>query len=262
LFIRVVKPSMASSMIPMKMLVKLSKKNGFFCLPPDETAELGKAVYELEKITNYDEGTKTVHIVGKIGDNSFAKITKALMGIETAKRNMFVRLAREALAKNPNQKVVLCFNYSNTIEYVKNALEEFEPLVLDGRTSVIRRTQILDAFQAPNAKYRVLIGNVTVCSTGIDLDDKNGGFPRTAFINPNYSTITLYQLGHRFHRANTLSNADVFFVYGKATPELKVLNALASKSGVMKDVTPEQAEAGVVFPIDMPSFYEMPAESA
>ena len=257
LFQTVLKPVLSSSMIPMKIPFTLSKYNGYYQMSPEQEAELGLAVSELESVSGYDKDTGTVHItaVGSKDGSSFAKIQTALVMIERAKRDLFVRLAIDAL-RTPHTKVVLCFNFASTIDYVQHALREYEPLILDGKTTQKQRGYILDAFQAPNDRYRVLIGNVTVCSTGIDLDDKHGGFPRVAYINPNYSTITLYQLGHRFHRADSKSNARVYFVYGKARPELSVLNALSYKSKIMKETTPEQADAGVVFPVDMPSFVE------
>jgi hypothetical protein len=258
LFLHCIRPSLASAMTPPSLAVSLVKRNGFYETPDDdEQAELFRAVCMLEHATCYDASTQTVQVT-KLGvdSNSFVEIAEALVAIEWAKRHMFVRLARKTLASDPSRKVILCLNYAKTISYVEQALAEFEPLILQGSTSQPRRVHILDAFQAPNTMYRLLIGNVQVCSTGIDLDDKHGGFPRTAYINPNYSTITLYQLGHRFHRANTRSNADVFFVYGKNRPETMVLDALSRKSEIMKEMTPEQAKAGVIFPVDMDSYTE------
>lgn len=264
LFLHCVRPSLSSSMIPAALPVRLIKMNGFYEVhDPAEALELQLAVQKLQRAVGYDATTHTIQIT-KLGDKSgsFAEIAEALVAIEWAKRKLFVRLALECLNGGSTHKVVLCFNYSKTLRYVEKALADYEPLVLDGQTSQARRAYSLDAFQAPNTTYRVLLGNVQVCSTGIDLDDKHGGFPRTAFINPNYSTITLYQLGHRFHRANTKSNANVFFVYGREDPELGVLDALSRKSEIMKEMTPEQATAGVVFPVDMPSYYEGPAGAA
>jgi hypothetical protein len=265
LFLKCVRPTLASAMTPPALPVALVKRNGFYEIEdPDEAHALSVAVMKLEGAAGYDATTHTVQVT-RIGDKagSFAEIAEALVAIEWAKRHLFVRLARQALQTGTANKVILCFNYSKTIDFVEDALREYDPLVIQGSTSQSRRTHILDAFQAPTTTYRVLIGNVQVCSTGIDLDDKHGEFPRTAFINPNYSTITLYQLGHRFHRANTKSNADVFFVYGKERPEMMVLNALSRKSTIMKEITPEQAVAGVVFPVDMGSYHEgSPADPA
>lgn len=45
--------------------------------------------------------------------------------------------------------------------------------------------------------------------------------------SPSYSTITLYQLGQRFIRADSRSDATLHFVFGKHAQESNVLKALA-----------------------------------
>ena len=37
---------------------------------------------------------------------------------------------------------------------------------------ILKSKNIIDNFQAPDNINKILIGNLTVCSTGIDLDDK------------------------------------------------------------------------------------------
>jgi hypothetical protein len=97
-------------------------------------------------------------------------------------------------------------------------------------------------------------------STGIDLDDKDGKFPRIAFVSPNYSSINLYQLGFRFLRADTKSATELYFVYVAHAHESKILKVLSAKSKVMKETTPEQVDNGVIFPNDHTSFYELPPD--
>lgn len=131
---------------------------------------------------------------------------------------------------------------------------------LQGSMNHGQRMQALQDFQEASTRVRVMVVNQSVASTGIDLDDKDGRFPRVCFVSPNFSTITAYQLGHRFLRMDTQSNAHVEFVYGKdrahityansPTVELKVLNALAAKGQIMKETTPEQVAAGMLFPSD------------
>lgn len=143
-------------------------------------------------------------------------ITRALQVIETGKIGLFARLALKELEK-PRQKVVLAVNYIETIVDLKAMLEAsgYSVLLLQGSMSHEQRYSALRSFQAPSNEYRVMVVNQSVASTGIDLDDKHGQFPRTCFVSPNFSTITAYQLGHRFHRMDTCSDAHVEFVYGK-----------------------------------------------
>lgn len=254
LFQKVVKPRVSSSMLTPKTEAILHKHNGFFnILDEDELECLERGILKLRAIV---EGESDIHITKVGGGATFGAITKALQLIEAGKKSMLVRKAREVLESHPTSKVILCVNYTATLEFLEKALEEFEPLILNGSVPSHRRGQIIHAFQAPTDKYRVLIGNVSVCSTGIDLDDKHGMFPRTAYISPNYSTITLYQLGHRFVRADSKNSANVYFAYGKDAVEMSLLESLARKSETMKETTPDQVDRGVIFPVDLPTFTE------
>ena len=152
--------------------------------------------------------------------------------------------------------MVICINYTETLNDVAEGLSDFNPLILNGKVSHKRKAEIRDEFQGDN-ESRLLIANLKVCSTGIDLDDKFGHRPRFCLISPNYSTIDLYQLCYRFLRMNTKSAPTIHMVYGRHSCELPVLKALASKSKVMKETTDGQTEAGVVFPCDFPFFDEL-----
>lgn len=253
LFQEVFKPRLASAMPPTRLNGTLHKHNAFYHIVEKyERDELTEGVRALQEAVKYDTGT------GRVSYKSanFGDLTKALVKIEEAKVGTFLRIARNALMEDENCKLVICFNYRSTLRKLKAALDWWNPLVLDGAVSKQRRKEVIDAFQAPTHHRRVLLGNVSVCSTGIDLDDKHGGFPRLALVSPNYSTITLYHLCHRFQRLDTKSDSTVKMIYAKHCQELSVLNALARKGGVMKQTTKEQVEAGVLFPGDFPRWDE------
>ena len=178
-----------------------------------------------------------------------SRISVVLKNLEKTKVKTAVRLVKEQLLKDPNKKVVLLFSYIDSITSSSLELEHFNPLVIYGKTPQKKRIEYLKKFQSGNTENRLLIGNLEILSTGIDLDDKFGNFPRICFCNANFNAITLYQLVHRFKRIDTKSNADIRFVYCKSSElEVRIMNALTRKTLVMKETTEMQVKHGVVFP--------------
>lgn len=254
LFQRVFKPARASVMPVPEFSTRVHKMNAFFeVVDPQERAVLKLGVEALSRACSFNTATGEVAHQSGGGNTALAslqRITRALLQIETGKIGTFVQVAKSILDRYPHAKVVICVNYIATLRDLSVALSGYSPLMLDGSTSVLKRAAILRQFQTPTIAHRLLLGNVSVMSTGIDLDDKDGRFPRTALVNPSYNTIALYQLGHRFLRADTKSDAGVLFVFGKHATEMRVLQALARKANIMKETTQEQSSAGVVFPGD------------
>jgi superfamily II DNA or RNA helicase len=267
IFINVVKVKASSSMNLNEIQqsgVVLKKYNGYFVLNEEKNREkMEMAISELSKIENAQISHFSRNMGGGGGrtrnevNDMMAQLVRTMTIIETAKIDTFARLTRQQLTENPQKKVVIGVNYSATLYDLENLLREFKPLVINGSTSIKRRQTILKQFQEPSTEHRLLIGNVSVISTGIDLDDKHGNFPRVCYVSPNYNTIHIYQLSHRFLRGlDTKSNAEIYMVYSNHTQERRILESLAVKSNIMKTVTIEQAEAGVVFPCDYETHYE------
>ena len=253
IFQQVIKPAISSAMPPPNLGLQITKANGYYhILDDDEAILLRDAVFNLGAAASFTNQTLNENR----GIQSLRAISAAMSQIETAKIGTFVRIAREALENNPQQKVALCVNYSATIADLVHELSIYSPLVLDGSVNVKKRGEILRKFQDPSTVYRLIIGNVSVMSTGIDLDDKDGRFPRIAFVSPNYSSINLYQLGFRFLRADSKSPSEMYFVYGSHAREQTILAKLAAKSNIMKETTPEQVAQGIVFPNDHVKFEE------
>lgn len=253
LFQSVFKQARSSEMPVRSLGSHVSKLNAFFEVHDTrDRMALSCGVTALTKACAFNTSTMQVDYLhnGTTALESLRMITRSLLQIETGKIGVFIGTTSIILDSTPNTKVVICVNYSATLRDLVAGLSRYNPLVLDGSTPVHKRMELLGKFQAADCAHRLLIGNVSVMSTGIDLDDKSGMFPRIALINPSYSTIALYQLGHRFLRADTKSDSNVLFVFGKHSTELHMLEALARKSCVMKQTTREQSVAGVVFPGD------------
>ena len=256
LFQRCFKTHMACAMDPPKNPdVVIEKRNGYFEISRDKKQLLSRGVRTLSDVSSFDPTTGGVSY-GSNGADTVVAITQALMMIETAKVPTFARLARETLKRDDTSKVVLCLNYCATLDDLVIELADLAPLVMRGSMSAEKRGLAMSSFQEPNSTNRLLIGNVSVLSTGIDLDDKHGSFKRTAFVSPTYNTITIYQLSHRFLRLDTKSSSSLFMVYGKHASETRVIDALSKKSQVMKETTQQQVEMGVEFPGDYKAFVE------
>jgi len=247
LFNRVLRPAQVSSMSPPPVPgVSIHKSNAFYAVrDPDEHRRMTDGVRALMHAVMYDptHGTvdmaQAVLLLGGGGTATIQAMSRALLQVETAKLGTFVRVARALLSDPacPGRKVVICVNYNSTLADLRRDLQEFDPLVMNGAVAVDSRARVLSSFQAPDGRHRLLLGTVSVCGTGIDLDDKHGGFPRHALVSPNYSAITLYQLGQRFLRADTASSSTVHYVFAKHAHEENVLHALATKSNVMRETT-------------------------
>ena len=263
LFLNVIKPH-ASSAMDLRQIqntgIILHKYNGNFRLNDERNQEkVTAALEDLNKINDLRMRIREQRRTN--GDpnagSMMAQVVRALTVIETSKIDTFHRLARKDLEFDPCKKVVIGVNYSATIKDLASLLAEYNPLIIDGSKSVKARRAILDKFQAPTSEYRVLIGNIAVISTGIDLDDKHGEFPRVCYVSPNYNTIHIYQLGHRFLRGlDTKSDTDIYMVYSDNRYERRMMESLMSKGQIMKSVTREQADAGIVFPCDYQAYVE------
>ena len=239
----------SSSMPPLTLSqsdnISLIKRNAFYNIEDKDRDNLRIAV---SKLSNYK-----IMELSSVKEQNF--IQCVLMEIELLKLATIERIIKEHLS-TPNEKVVLCLNYKNSVKILTEKLKDFSPLILTGETSLPERSKNISRFQEPNLNNRLLIANLNVCSTGIDLDDKNGNFPRFCLVNPSYSTISQYQLCHRFYRQDTRSTAVIHFIYGKHAYELAILNSLSEKSRVIKDTVNEQSKNEITFQCDYINYIE------
>lgn len=279
--IHIIKPELTSCMNPTEILnspFTLEKFNGFFeCNNAEYQTKIDRAVSVLQEMANQIQTMRIAVRTPRAGSGASAgeeeggattsgtqphqeimrRITMCMMEIETAKIHTFYTLACKYLndPTQPNKKVVIALNYNDSISELKTLLQEYNPLILNGSKTFTLRQTILKRFQTASNEHRLMIGNFTVMSTGIDLDDKHGDYPRVCLASPNCSTISIYQLGHRFLRGKeTKSKSQIYMVYSRSKCERKITELLMRKSTVMKEVLSDQVDAGMILPCDYTTY--------
>lgn len=265
LFQRIVKPAVSSFCdvdLEQKANIKLSRYNAYYMIRDDTNKKIIKdGIGELEKAVRYMKSGTMAPMA-----RTFSKITKALMRIEKAKVETFIRIIEERLNEHPAEKIVVCLNYLENINTITEHLLSIDvkPLVLTGATSITGRKKIIHDFLANDvdiSKNSLLVGNLQVLSTGIDLDDKFGNRPRFCLVSPNYKCLDLHQLGYRFLRQDTKSSSTVHVIYAQedGCAEMNIIKAINRKGKIMKDTTGFQ-NIKEIFPNDYPEWKEIKDE--
>jgi hypothetical protein len=145
LFQEVFKPQLSSAMPPARLAGTLHKNNAFYhIVEQKDRDDLTNGVGALELAVRFDRDTGRV----SYKEVHFGDMTKALVQIEEAKVNTFIRIARNTLMADDECKLVICLNYTSSLRRIKQALEWWNPLVLDGSTSKKDRKVVIDKFQS------------------------------------------------------------------------------------------------------------------
>jgi SNF2 family DNA or RNA helicase len=256
-----------SSMDAPEINIEQDYKNGFYHMSPIDSQDLINGVGALryaiaklqwlsrgehEVVQSYDQNAINAILQGHEG---IAAVTFALMAIEHAKLSTVIRLARQQLEQDPNCKVILYFNYHESLNEAMAALRRYNPVQIHGGMKTKQRDISLELFQQDNNNCRVLIGITRVGSVGIDLDDKFGNHPRFMYIIPDYRFIDLYQATGRIYRLSTRSKATVRFIYGQSgVIESNILDAIERKTITTKQYILTQHPAP--FPGDFEEYIE------
>lgn len=248
LYVNVVKKHISGSMpSPTSINVELDTKNGFYNIDKEKEEQLSKALQELSKAVKFDSETGNVNMK----ENAFGAITKALQNIELSKVKDIGRVAINILSQNNENKVIISVNYNQTIEELKEILQDYNPLVLNGSIVIKKRGKIVDNFNN-DPTVRVLIMNTIVGGVGISLHDTVGDSPRFMFISPSYSILNVTQAAGRIYRDGVKSKATVRMFYGKdkngVELENKILDAMARKTNVLRNTLEEKNIGSLKFP--------------
>ena len=240
---------------PPKPGVELTIKNGYYQLYKKEIPLIEAEIKNFASIIGFNGATQRID---KPIKNKFSPaLTVCHIRIETCKTNLFIRLAKQVLDSNSKSKVCLALNYKQNMKNIARSLKKYGVVIVwasdpdtNKPVSVQQRQEYINKFNEPNTKVRVLIGTLSIISQGIDLDDRDGSYPRTAFESSSFFFMHCHQFTRRFLRGSyTESSSNVRFVYANCKEkEESILNALYRQGNVCKRTLTKQVEGGVKFP--------------
>lgn len=230
---------------------KRDRFNGFFELD-EEGREMAEGAIS---------GLRRLHIITEDGridpeaiQRNIERMQKLLIELNGAKVKTVCRLALADLRKDPDTKVVICAHFLKHQTQIKEELEFYGPLVLCGEVDQASRPKILANFNAPNNKHRVLIMSPGVGGEGVDLDDKDGRFPRRMYIIPTFNFHQMFQAAGRIYRRGMRSDSWVCFVYASNASIESILVNTMVKTKVAETVLMPGSKT--VFPGDYPFLIE------
>ena len=259
LYTELAKYYLSSDMSRPQILAEKDAKNGFYRLSSQQQKELKKELTHLKKAVGYNSENGEVDQ----SKGEFGALTRVLQNIEKIKVETFARLVTGVLEANPKAKAVVFMFYKDPMKTLYDSLIKYKPMKMDGQTKAKDRDTIVSKFQEDNSKHRLLITQIKVGGIGISLDDRNGNYPRYAFITPTYFFIDLYQATGRIYRTSTMSTATIRMVYGyddknqEIATESKILDAMARKSEVAKNMLANPEAERMPFPGEYEDEYEV-----
>ncbi|SPN79165.1 DEAD/SNF2 DNA/RNA helicase [Cedratvirus Zaza IHUMI] len=238
LFTEIFLPGIRTSMPPNTDIV-VDAKLGLYNFHPNDVDQLRRAYSAIFASVDADGVLR-------------ANISKPCKMIGMACVGTISRLTEQDIALG--RKVVIFAEYHDVIEALKLSLAQYNPLVLSGKIAQGQRTHIVSLFNQTNMDYPVIICHPRVGGVGIELDDKDGRFPRKTYLIPSYYFIDSIQAAGRTCRTNTKSTPIVRIIEcNQFSENTKILSSIIQKSIIVKTIVGTNS---IVLPSDYPRINE------
>ncbi len=230
-------------------------KNGFYNVDNNEQVKI--AMNKLRRAITQ------VTVEGFKENITMSKVTNALVSLEEAKVPTVIRLVKETLTSDPKAKVIIFYWYNKvTLLPLYDAFVEYSPMYLYGDVKEDMRAKIVQSFQSPDTKNRLLIVNARTGGTGLSLDDTHGDYRRYVYCVPSYFFIDMFQCAGRVYRQTTKSVPVFRVVYTRMeSEESKIMASLAEKTGNTKKALGYSDNIRVEFPGEYEDYYEPTEET-
>ena len=165
----------------------------------------------------------------------FRKMRLGMQMLEFAKVPGLIHMVERIYSQDRHGKIIIYLEFKKSKYLLKDYLHKmgYRCEIIDGDVSAEERGRIMNDFQRPDEKLRIVTTSTGVGGIGIDLDDKTGNWPRYVLVNPHYNFINQLQAKGRVSRADTKSTPFIRFVYAR-DGERKILDNIRSKSSVTR----------------------------
>jgi len=232
LFTQAVLPALSSSM-PDPILPSKMTNVYYKVLNPTLNARLQKSQAGLAQAVRFDPTQHTV----RMDSSSISAVNRACMDHEWALAEVGVREAWAWLEKHPTGKVIVFTNYKQTLHFVHHHLTQagVKAVKYEGKMTTGQRVAAVRAFQEDDST-RAFVSNLSCGGVSISLHDVLAPRPRLVLIFPTYKILDVYQATGRAVRRGMRTEADVRMIYSADFPLSHMFNALAKKTGVLKEV--------------------------
>ena len=208
LFLTIITHYLTSSMTQPVTMGDITNINSYYRIHDRNDLVLYKrAIRGLLAVVDSDNVSRGLH--------KHIALFRSLQLLEFSKVNLICKEVIQTIQDNQQCKIVVTMNFNESLLKLHGLLKAYNPQLVNGSVSKKKRNEIITAFQQPSTEVSVLLCNLTVVSTGIDLDDKDGHFPRFVFVSPTYSFTHMYQHSCRYSRStDTKSGTLIRYVYG------------------------------------------------
>ena len=157
---------------------------------------------------------------------------------EMAKVGDCIELVKNELLDGAMQKVVLFANYIDTMDALFEALEEFNPVMIRGDVTPLRRHQAITAFHEDD-DGRVFIGQVVAAGTAITLH-ADGKCADVIFVSADWVPANNAQAVARVHRKGQHNNVHARFLHLANSLDEQVSRSLMHKTYTLNEALDER----------------------
>lgn len=198
-----------------------------------------------ETYSKVEDIIEEMRLIAESGENVEAsgEFRQRQRFLEYIKLPYIMEYARKNVLTNPNAKLLISYNYIKSGKFLEDEMSSDLPVInIYGEVKTRERRDMIQTFNLENNDYRVMVFSMKTMNSGVNLQDKNGNFPRTMFILPSHHYLDAAQVAKRTHRVDSMSDSQVLMPYfcnretGKIC-EIDFYNKMTQKSHNLKRQT-------------------------